>query len=82
MEDSSNLKSILLKANSITKERAQRHDKLMKACVKKKLDNALEVYQSELEDTCRYIMIRNPLVITKEMHQARIDSERGRNKND
>lgn len=67
---------MLLEAASITKVRISHRDEVMRRCVDEKLSNALELYKSELEDTCRYIMIRNPVVITKEMHQARQDAER------
>lgn len=71
-----NLKKTLLDASAMTKERIAHRDEIMERCVKEKLSNSLELYKSELEDTCRYIMIRNPVVITKEMHQARQDTEK------
>lgn len=67
---------MLFEATRITKKRISHRDEIMRRCVGEKLSNALELYRSELEDTCRYIMMRNPVVITKEMHQARQDAEK------
>lgn len=73
------MKAVLLEAGDIIKKRSKRHKKVMLECIKQKLDNSLNFYESNLEDTCRYIMIRNPVVITREMHQVSSGKKKGQN---
>ncbi len=76
------MKSVLLEASDTIKYRSKRHKRIMLECVKRKLDNSLSLYESNLEDTCRYIMIRNPVVITREMHQVSSGRKRKDENND
>lgn len=68
-EEGNSLKQTLLDASAEVKMRIGRRDSLMKECVSGKLSDSLEVYGDDLDDTCKYILIRNPIVITREMSQ-------------
>jgi hypothetical protein len=45
---------------------AETHDReVMQECISKKLDRSLDNYESHLEDTCRYVLNRNPISMLK-----------------
>ena len=60
-------KSILLAASAEAKRRIERRESLLKECVRGKLSDSLMVYGDCLDDTCRYILMRNPIVITRDL---------------
>lgn len=60
-------KSVLLDASSEARRRIGRKESLLKECVKGKLSDSLGVYGDCLDDTCRYILMRNPIVITRDL---------------
>lgn len=57
-------KNTLLILNKEISERLKKSEDIMYSCVKSKLQNTLTMYESELEGTCNYILIRNPVVIS------------------
>lgn len=45
---------------------AEAHDReVMQECISKKLDRSLDNYESNLENTCRYVLNRNPISMLK-----------------
>ena len=76
------LKATLLEASGETKRRIERKDDLMRECVGGKLSGSLDVYSDDLDDTCRYILIRNPIVITREMSQMMGRLKKGKKNGD
>ena len=73
------LKDELLSILKDIRQREQRKDSLMKESVGAKLDRSLEFYESNLQDTCRYILSKNPIStikgINKEFNQPKEKSE-------
>jgi len=67
--ESSFEKSIITIAKEV-KERLDRQSSVMKDCVEFKLQNTLTLYEEEFENTCNYILIRNPVLITKEIGEV------------
>ena len=47
-------------------EREGRRNPIMVNCVGDRLRDSLEQYESSLDSACRYVMIRNPVVMTKD----------------
>lgn len=42
-----------------------REEAIMKECIDNKLDRSLKNYESHLEETCRYVLSRNPISMIK-----------------
>lgn len=61
------LKEILLTARGKINQLELREQELMKDCVNKKLERSLADYESHLEDTCKYILTKNPITTIKAM---------------
>ena len=59
------LKDSLLSILKDIKSREQRKESLMKESVGLKLDRSLEFYESNLQDTCKYILSKNPITTIK-----------------
>lgn len=59
--------SVLHAASAEAKRRIERRESLLKECVKGKLSDSIGVYGDCLDDTCRYILMRNPIVITRDL---------------
>ncbi len=75
-------KSTLLEASEEAVRRMGRKNDLMRECVSGKLSGSLEVYGDDLDDTCRYILMRNPIVITREMSQVMGRLKKGKKNGD
>lgn len=75
-------KSTLLEASEEAVRRMGRKNDLMRECVSGKLSGSLEVYGDDLDDTCRYILTRNPIVITREMSQVMGRLKKGKKNGD
>ncbi len=73
------LKDILLNILKDINQREKRKDSLLKEGVGIKLDRSLEFYESNLEDTCKYILSKNPISmmkgINREFNQPKENSE-------
>lgn len=51
-------------------ERSEReHRDVMVRSVEEKLDRSFRNYEKELEETCRYILSKNPVTVIKEMNK-------------
>lgn len=74
-------KSILLDASAEVRRRIEGNESLLKECVKGKLSDSLGVYGECLDDTCRYILMRNPIVITRDLCMM-MSKEKGRDDDD
>lgn len=59
------LKNILIDALHQITELEIHENEIMKDCIAKKLDRSLSNYESHLEDTCKYILSKNPISIIK-----------------
>lgn len=64
--DDNNFKHKLLRICNKIVERETRKTSMMVECVSNKLTNSVELYEQDLLDTCRYVMMRNPLVMVKD----------------
>lgn len=42
-----------------------REQEIMGDCINKKLERSLKNYESHLEDTCKYILMKNPISVIK-----------------
>jgi hypothetical protein len=74
-------KQVILDASAEARRRIERKESLLKECVKGKLSDSLGVYGDCLDDTCRYILMRNPIVITRDLCMM-MSKERGRDDDD
>lgn len=61
------LKNILLTILNKLGEVEAHNDKIMKECIDKKLERSLSNYESHLEETCKFILDRNPITVIKLM---------------
>lgn len=59
------LKDILLTTLHQITELEIREEEIMKECIAKKLNRSLNNYESHLENTCKYILSKNPISIIK-----------------
>lgn len=59
------LKNILINTIDHINELESKDRELMKDCINIKLERSLNNYESHLEETCKYILSRNPISIIK-----------------
>lgn len=71
----SKLASTLTSTHKEIMRRVHRKNNMMAECIQHKLDNSLDLYESDLEETCRYILIRNPITITKNVTKVMEEDE-------
>lgn len=67
------LKAMLAEIRS----RELRRRSLMENCIDTKLDRSLEHYKSNLEDTCRFILTKNPISVLKYMGSDDMAAKKG-----
>ena len=59
------LKNKLLKILSLINKYEAHNEEVMKECINQKLERSLNNYESNLEDTCKYVLMRNPISMIK-----------------
>ena len=59
------LKDVLILTIKKINKLEAREEAIMKECIDMKLERSLKNYESHLEETCKYILSRNPISMIK-----------------
>lgn len=59
------LKDILLHTIKDIDRLEKNNNQIMQDCIDRKLNRSLDKYESNLEETCKYILTRNPISMIK-----------------